>query len=482
MGSCNKLLTDDLMKADHFNEFFINVTESLTTKLNPLDKSTLSTFVTRITPTKDCTDFNWELVKSNTQKALNPKKATGPDLVSPRDLFLVSSELVTHSLLPLYKNSLISASFPCDRKLSRVTPVFKKGKPCDVNNYRPISLLSIPGKILEAVVCNSINDHLQSPQQWGFRKNRATEVLLLHMTETWKSALDQSLVVGVLFVDFGKAFDSVNHSILLEKLKATGISGSLFSWLANYLSNRNQFVQISGTKSALQPVKYGVPKGSILGPRLFSIYVNDLPEFISYGDLYMFADDTTVYTIGKDTGMVISSLQCILSQLHIWCTANRLIAHESKTEAMIISRSIFIGPLPALRYGTKTIKLKSSSKCLALTIDNKLSWQDHIWNVCNLFNKKLAVLKRIKFLPQSTLESIYFNSIIPSVVYNIVVWGSVSPLLMEDIERIHMRAIRVVCKLPITTSADEIKKLRQRNPISLYYVKRLLVLALSILS
>lgn len=113
----------------------------------------------------------------------------GPDLVSPRDLFLVSTDLVTHSLLPLYKNSLICASFHCDWKLSRVTPVFKKGKPSDVNNYRPISLLSIPGKILEAVVCNSMNEHLQSHNllsrnQWGFRKNRSTEGLLLPMTET----------------------------------------------------------------------------------------------------------------------------------------------------------------------------------------------------------------------------------------------------------------------------------------------------------
>ena len=113
-----------------------------------------------------------------------------------------------------------------------------------MNNYRPISLLVISGKILEAVVCNSINDHLQSHNllscnQWGFspKKNRSTEGLLLHMTETWKSALDQGLVVGELFVDFRKAFDSVNHSILLEKLRATGFSGSLFSWLTNYLSN-----------------------------------------------------------------------------------------------------------------------------------------------------------------------------------------------------------------------------------------------------
>ena len=163
------------MKAEHFNDFFINVTESLTKTLNPLDESVLYTFVTRITPMKDCTDFNWDLVKSNTQRALNTKKAVGPGFVSPRDLFLILPGLVTHSLLPLYKNSLISGSLPCDWKLSRVTPVFKNGNPCDVNNYRPISLLSIPGKILEAVVCNSINDHLRSHNllscnQWGSRK------------------------------------------------------------------------------------------------------------------------------------------------------------------------------------------------------------------------------------------------------------------------------------------------------------------------
>ena len=159
----HKLITDDLMKAEHINNFFINITENLTTQLYPIDKSTCSTFVTRITPTKDCKDINWELLMRNIQKASNPKKAMGPDLVSPRDLFFVSSELVTYSVLPLYKNSLTSASFPDNWKLSCVTPVFNKDKPCDTNNYRPISLLSIRGKILKAVVCNSLKKIIYSP-------------------------------------------------------------------------------------------------------------------------------------------------------------------------------------------------------------------------------------------------------------------------------------------------------------------------------
>ena len=206
----------------------------------------------------------------------------------------------------------------------RSTVTLPKGSSTDVNNYRPISLLSIPGKILEDVVSDTLSNHLESQgllshKQWGFRKNYSTESLLLHLTETWKNALDRGLIVGVLFVDFRKAFDTVNHTILLEKLKAIGISGDLFSWLDDYMSARKQFVQLSGYQSGSKTVTYGVPQGSILGPKLFSIFVNDLPESITSGDLFMFADDTTIFTIGKNIDNIILMLQSVLDQLYIWC-------------------------------------------------------------------------------------------------------------------------------------------------------------------
>ena len=479
-----EIITHDLKKAEYFNDFFVNISEDLTKQLDPLDLSSLTTFITRVTPTKDNIDMSWDLVKNKLIKAANPKKATGPDHVSPRDLSLIGDSVI-HSLLPIFRKSVSDASFPSSWKLSRVNPIFKKGSSTDVNNYRPISLLSIPGKILEDVVSDTLNNHMEtqgllSHKQWGFRKNYSTEGLLLHLTEIWKNALDRGLKVGVLFIDFRKAFDTVNHTILLEKLKAIGISGDLYSWLDDYMSARKQFVQLSRYQSGPKTITYGVPQGSILGPKLFSIFVNDLPESISSGDLFMFADDTTIFTIGENTDNIILTLQSVLDQVYTWCQSNRLIAHESKSEALIISKQSFIGPMPRLTYGNSTIEFKSSSKCLGLTVDNKLSWQEHTKNVCKSFSKKVAVLKRIKFLPKPILETIYYKTIIPSVLYGIAVWGSCSSALMDDIDRIHLRATRIIHNLPCNIPNDDIINAPYWNSINLFYIKRLLVITYNI--
>lgn len=483
-GPNEVILTHSLAKAEYFNDFFVNISEDLTKQLDPLDIPSLNSFITRITPIKDTVDFSWKLVRDKLIKAAKPMKATGPDNVSPRVLSLVGDSVI-HSLLPVFNRSLSDSSFPSKWKLSRVNPIFKKGPPTDVNNYRPISLLSVPGKVLEDVVCDTLSNHLElhgllSQRQWGFRKNYSTESLLLHLTETWKTALDNSLKVGVLFIDFRKAFDTVNHTILLEKLNATGISGDLFSWLTDYLSRRQQFVQISGNKSELKKVRFGVPQGSILGPKLFSIFVNDLAESITHGELYLFADDTTIYTLGENIDDIIPTLQSILDQVHTWCLSNRLVIHEFKSEAMIISNQTFVGPLPCLRYGNSLIEYKVSSKCLGLTIDNRLSWQQHTKNVCASFSKKVAVLKRIKFLPKPVLQTIYYRTILPSVLYGIVVWGSCSPSLLEDIDRIHLRATKIIYSLPRDIHSTDVRNLPLWTPIIQFYIKRLLTISFNI--
>ena len=183
------------------------------------------------------------------------------------------------------------------------------------------------------MVCRPLDNHLSShnllsSRQWGFRKGHSTESLLLHLTEVWKEALDDGLKVGVLFIDFRKAFVCVDHTILGEKRKALGVSGDMWIWLMDYLANRSQLTQIDGAFSKSKPVKIGVPQGSLLGPRLFITYVNDLPDSIRGGEVYMFADDTTIYTIGDTTDEVARALQVILDQLQTWCQMNRLIIHK----------------------------------------------------------------------------------------------------------------------------------------------------------
>ena len=226
----------------------------------------------------------------------------------------------------------------------------------------------------------------------------------------------------------------MNHTILLQKLKAVGISGNLLSWMGSYLLNRNQFVQVNEVKSDISSIKFGVPQGSIFGPKLFSFYFNDFPESITSGELYMFADDTTICTVSDNIDIIIKAMQVILDQVLSWCGANRLIAHETKSEALLLPKQRFIGPLLPLKYGEKFIEFKSSCKCLGVTIDSNLSWQEHTKSLLKSFNKKIAVLRRIKFLPSSILQTIYFRTVLPSVLYGILVWGSCSPALMYDLE------------------------------------------------
>ena len=157
-------------------------------------------------------------------------------------------------------------------------PRFKKGSQLDPANYRPLSMLSLPGKVLESQFCRVLDEHLQthnlySNNQWGFRKGRSTETLLISMTERWRAALDDNKIVGAIFIDFRKAFDTISHELLPLKLQAVGIMGDSYNWIVDYLKYRSQFTTINGSSSSTKPINYGVPQGSLLGPRLSSIYV-----------------------------------------------------------------------------------------------------------------------------------------------------------------------------------------------------------------
>lgn len=207
-------------------------------------------------------------------------------------------------------------------KQAKITPVYKKGSFSDVSNYRPISLLSIPGKLLENQICSIIDSHLLA----------------------WKLAMDKGQIVGAIFIDFQKAFDTVSHDILSFKRHAVGISGPLHKWLMNYLFDRYQYTEINNIRSALLPIKFGISQGSLLGPRLYTIYTNDLPNQVKDGLAMMYADDTTLYTIGSSIDQVIktpSSKEVLTACCEKYATCHELPIRRDISIALLLFAGFF---------------------------------------------------------------------------------------------------------------------------------------------
>ena len=218
-----------------------------------------------------------------------------------------------------------------------------------MSNYRPLSLLSVPSKILESCAADMIakhvfseNEALVTDDQWAYRKGRSKELLLIHLTETWRRAIDNKLVVGAVFIDFQKAFDCVSHSILLHKLEHNfGITGNLLAWLRDYLSDREQYTVINGVPSENTKVAHGIPQRSVLGLILFVLYTSDLPKAVNTAKTFLYADDATMYSVGESVDQVTATLNKALEELALWCKHKSLLPHPQKCEGMILKRNHF---------------------------------------------------------------------------------------------------------------------------------------------
>ena len=258
-------------------------------------------------------------------------------------------------------------------------------------------------------------------------------------------------------MDFTKAFDTVSHNILLQKLNDLGIRGDVWLWLKNYLTERRQFVRINGSDSDTHIIAHGVPQGSVLGPTLFSLFTNDLPKSLRSAETYLYAQDTTIYCIAETMDLLTNSLNNVLAELQEWCDRNSMVPHPEKCKAMIMQRkSTFTGPIQALRLGNNIIKWTTSERLLGVQVDNKLSWSDHAANVAKSFASKLSLLRRMRFLPQKQLEDFYTKVILPSVTYGLTVWGSCNKTHLKNLEKLHARAGRIVNGLPWDTSAEDV--------------------------
>ena len=253
-------------------------------------------------------------------------------------------------------------------------------------------------------------------------------------------------MVGVAFIDFKKAFDCVDHGILLNKLQCQfGIRSPLLNWLTSYLTSRLQYTVLNGQRSGLCSVSSGVLQGSVLGPSLYALYTSDLVASVQSGSIYMYADDTTVYCIGKTVDEVSAVLNQSLIELYAWCVKNRLTPHPKKSECMLIYRGSFTTPLPLIYLGGNNLEWVTHSRLLGVVIDDKRGWSIHTKGLKKSFANKLSLIKNSRFLPKQDLLNMYSKVIVPAVTYGISVWGGTNRQDdLDSLERLHCRAARVI--------------------------------------
>ena len=319
--------------------------------------------------------------------------------------------------LTLIINKCFSTStIPNEWKLAVVTPLYKsKGSKQDVNNYRGISILPAMSKIFEKIVYKQINSYFETNDlifdgQHGFRRGYSCETALHEVLNTVNTNLDKKLVNLLLFIDLRKAFDTVDIDLLLVKLFHYGFDNMALSLIKNYFTDRYQKIKIGALFSSLLLIVLGVPQGSILGPLLFIIFINDLPYYMNLILSKLFADDTTFCIAGETIENAISRLKDAVLQLLEWCSFNRLDINWSKTHIMFIGN---VNNVPSSIYINEKVSISvvTQFKLLGVTIDDKLSFVSHVSQICSKVNSKLHCLKRLYYMPND-VKLLFFKSIV----------------------------------------------------------------------
>lgn len=386
-------------------------------------------------------EFQPEEIRSVISK-LNSNKACGPDGIGNHLLKLTAESMAT-PFANLFSRSLQEATFPNSWKDANLSPVQKSSFANEKTNFRPISLLACPSKVMERIVFNTMYEYfiandLLIKENSGFKKNDSTINQLVHIVHNIYKGLDDKKDVCMVFLDISKAFDRVYHEGLIFKLKQLGIEGNLLNWIRSYLTNRTQTVVLNGYKSERKIINAGVPQGSILGPLLFLVYINDIISDIS-SNIYLFADDTSIFRVIDDINTDFRMLNSDLQKLSNWSSQWRMTFNANKTKFIYFSLKHKRPPLPQLLLDGTPIAETDHHTHLGLTLNNKMTWNDHIDRICTKVAKTLNSFKRIKHIvPRSTLQSLYKCLIRPVLDYGDIIFDNMTlecSKRLDDIQR-----------------------------------------------
>ena len=444
-----KQINDPVKMANIFNHYFVNVGSCIDksiprTKKSPMDylKSSNSNSVL-LAPVKE---QEIEIII----QSLNPKKAVGPYSI-PTFLLKILSKYIVKPLSQIINLSFEFGIFPDNFKIGKVNPLYRKDSAENPSNYRPISVLSVFSKIMEKLMHNRLYKFLEKfellyPLQFGFREKHSTTHALLSLTESIKHSIDNGKFGCGIFLDLQKAFDTVNHDILIKKLEHYGIRGNVLDWFRSYLQGRFQYVSVNGHSSDLLPISCGVAQGSVLGPLLFLIYVNDLPNISKVLQFYLFADDTSIYFESDNLLTLQKVVNRELRKVRKWLEANRLSLNISKTNYVIFHSKVRkIDEFIRIKIGSKTIKHENYVKYLGILVDSALTWKPHITQLSKKLSRSVGIFFKIRhYVTPETLKLLYYSLFHSFISYGIAVWGLTHPTILDPLCKIQKKVVRAI--------------------------------------
>ena len=395
---------------------------------------------------------------------MSSKNSSGYDNISPK-LIKSIAPLIVPSLTLIINQSLTTGVFPDKLKIAKVIPIYKKLDKTQIQNYRPISLLPSFSKIFEKIAYNQLynyflSNNLLCKSQYGFRKKHSTDHAILELADRILLEMDKGNTPIAIFLDLSKAFDTLDHTILLQKLKYYGISETSLKWFQSYITNRKQYVQFQNVKSNLATISTGVPQGSIIGPLLFIIYINDLSNATSFFNPMIYADDTCL----------INSLQCYkavsdshmindeLNNIYLWLSVNELSLNVNKTKYILFSTTKKKRKLdpPAISINGSKIEKVHEFNFLGVTFDQHMTWASHIHKVSCKLSRNAGIISKLKYtLPCYTLKTLYDSLIQSHLHYGLLAWGAGNT---DRVLKIQKKVIRTISNSKYNSHTEPIFK------------------------